>query len=86
MAVAVQRGADGVVTRCALAVGGTVLQAQRLAPAEAALTGSVLDGDAIDRVVAVAGEGVAWAPAAESALYRSHRLGVLLARLLRTLA
>lgn len=85
VALAVERGADGTVTGCALAVGGTVTRARRLAAAEAALTGAPLGEGAIAGAAAVAADGVDWAPASESPAYRGHRLGVLLARLLRTL-
>jgi aerobic carbon-monoxide dehydrogenase medium subunit len=85
-AAAVERGADGVVTRCALAVGGTTTRARRLAAAEAALIGAALDEATIARAASVASEGVDWSPAAESPAYRGHRLGVLLSRLLRALA
>ena len=85
-AVAVERGAGGDVTRCALAVGGTVTRARRLPAAEAELVGAPLDEATIARAATVAADGVDWSPAAESPAFRGHRLGVLLARLLRTLA
>jgi aerobic carbon-monoxide dehydrogenase medium subunit len=85
-AVAVERGAGGEVTRCALAVGGTVTRARRLPAAEAELVGAPLDETTIARAATVAADGVDWSPAAESPAFRGHRLGVLLARLLRTWA
>jgi aerobic carbon-monoxide dehydrogenase medium subunit len=87
VAWAVERGGDGDVTRCALAVSGTVTRARRLAAAEAALTGAPLDEAAIARAAAAAADGVDWSPTApESPAYRARRLGVMLARALRTLA
>ena len=78
---------DGAAARCALAVSGTVVRAQRLAAAESALTGAALDAAAIQRAAARAADGVIWQPdSAASSEYRSHRLRVMVARALTGLA
>lgn len=72
-----------VVERCGLAVTGATGHAQRLAAAEAALTGTALHDAAISAAVASAADGLTGiADLQYSAEYRLHMVGVLLRRAL----
>lgn len=85
LAVQIEHNAQGEVTRAHLAVSGSVSRAHRLTACEQALLGQPLGPFSIGQAARQAAKDLDWLPGNESADYRSHRLGVMLARTLNSL-
>jgi carbon-monoxide dehydrogenase medium subunit len=85
-AVLLDAGKDKIVRRVALALCGVANTAIRVSDAEAALTGKVLDAEALRRMVATLDRLEPIADIHAPPEYRRHLAGVLLTRALRDAA